>query len=390
MFSCTPVFQANLQATEKILINQGGTSSSKTYSIMQLLFLKAIEKPLMVITVAGQDIPNLKKGAYRDAETIYGRSSELQSYIKFWNRSERIIQFKNGSIIEFNSYENEQDAKNGKRDYLFVNEANGISWLVFFQLAIRTRQQVIIDYNPTAPFWSHDNLIGTDPSSNELSATVKLIISDHRHNTFLTEDEHRKIEGIKDKQLWEVYARGKTGNITGLIYPDWQKIEDEKFHAMAKENDNCFFGIDFGYTNDPTAAVKCLKVGESIFIHELCYTPGIVPLHLKQLFEANGANSQTPIYCEHDPDMIAQVRRLGLIALPARKGQGSINAGILKLKEYKVFYTASSSNIDNERKRYVWLTDKSTGKNTNIPIDEWNHVLDASRYAVYSHFYRAT
>jgi phage terminase large subunit len=118
MFKCSPVFYENYNAKEKVLINQGGTSSSKTYSIMQLLFYKAVTEHRSVITVAGESLPNLRKGAYRDAENIFADKKYLQSQLKFWNKTERIIYFKNGSLIEFVSFENEQSAKNGKRDYL--------------------------------------------------------------------------------------------------------------------------------------------------------------------------------------------------------------------------------------------------------------------------------
>lgn len=384
MFACTPVFQSNRISKAKVVINQGGTSSSKTYSIVQLLYLKAIEHPKCIITITGESIPNLKKGAYRDAETILAQTKVLNNYIAFWNKADRIIYFKNGSLIEFVSNLDEQSAKNGKRDFLFVNEANGISWAIFWQLAIRTRQQIYIDYNPSAPFWAHDNLIGTEPDSNDLSATVELIISDHRHNVFLSADDHAKIEGIKDKDLWWVYARGKTGNLQGLIYPDWTEIKDADYP------DAPFFGgLDFGYTNDPTAGVKIARVGESIFLHELCYTPGIAPVQMKQIFGAAGFEKSTIIYCDHDPDQIGQLRRLGVQAHPARKGQGSINAGIIKMKEFKVYYTASSTNLKEERKRYMWAVDPINGKPTNTPIDQWNHLMDASRIGVYTQYFRS-
>lgn len=375
MFNCSTVFHANYNSKAKVVINQGGTSSSKTYSLMQLLFLKAIESKC-VVTVTGESVPNLKKGAYRDAETIHAVTKELPGYIESWNKTDRIIYFKNGSLIEFITNLDEQSAKNGKRDYLFVNEANGITYPVYWQLAIRTRKQIFIDYNPSVRFWVHDNLIGIDNS--------QLIISDHRHNPFLSEEEHAKIEGIKDKDLWEVYARGKTGNVTGLIFPDWQKIPDKDF----PHKEPFFGGLDFGYTNDPTAGVKIVRIGETLYIHELCYTPGIAPVQMKELFYSNGFNNNIPIYCEHDPDNISQLRRLGLLALPARKGQGSINAGIVKLKEFKVFYTDSSANLDEERRRYIWINNPSSGKATNTPIDQWNHLIDSIRYGVYTHYFR--
>lgn len=379
--SATEVFYWNWVATEKILINQGGTSSSKTYSIMQILMLKASTEPGLVITVTGESIPNLKKGAYRDAKAIYATTDLFQKKVKSWNETDRIITFSTGSIIEFVSNLTEQSAKNGKRDMLFVNEANGISWPIFFQLAIRTRGQIYIDYNPTAPFWAHDNLIDTTPETNDLTATVKLIVSWHVHNGFLSEDEHRKIEGIKDPELHRVYARGLTGNLTGLIYPNWKECE---FPGDVDP----FYGIDYGYENDPTALVKVARIGNNIYLDELAYQTGdIPPRTIVQLLKADDYHDQ-PLYSEHDPDMIRQLRQLDILCIAARKGQGSISAGIQKMKEYNVFYTPRSHNIREERKRYMWLIDPDTGKPTNTPKPGWDHILDAARYAVYSHFYR--
>ena len=210
-----PLYLANRHSTRKKNVNQGGTSSAKTYTLEQVLFDLAIEDPGCVITVAGQDIPNLKKGAIRDSQKIVASSPRIQACLKDYrrtggyNKSDRIYEFSNGSIMEFNSYDNEQDAKSGKRDYLFINEANGIPWEVYFQLSIRTKKREFLDYNPTSKFWVHEKLIGNDD--------VALFISDHRHNRFLTPEQHAEIESIPDKKLWKVYARGMTGKIHGLI-----------------------------------------------------------------------------------------------------------------------------------------------------------------------------
>lgn len=390
MFDCSPVFHRNNQSEADIVINQGGTDSGKTYAIMQLLFSIAVRTPPPatdpVITIVGESIPNLKKGAYRAARNIYTTTKGyLDKYIKGWNETDRTIYFKNGWMMEFISCDTEQSAKQGKRQYLFVNEAQGIDWPIFWQLAKRTRIRTFIDYNPTAPFWAHDNLIGTDRNSNDLSADVELIISDHRHNPFLTDKDHFRTENIKDKDLWEVYARGKTGNLQGLIYPDWREIPDTDFPW----DEPAFAGLDFGYTNDPTAGVRIARVGESIFLHELCYTPGIAPIQMKQILTANGLGKFNTIYCEHDPDQVAQLRRLGVNAIAARKGPGSINAGIIKMKEFSVYFTASSTNLKEERKRYMWAIDPVSGKPTNTPIDQWNHLMDAARMGVYTQYFRA-
>ena len=377
MFATSPLFMFLNESKARITVLQGGTSSGKTYSTIQWLYYKAIQEPGSVITVVGQDIPNLKKGALRDAETIYNCSESLRTFIRFWNRSDRTILFNNGSLIEFTSYDSEQDAKSGKRDYLFINEANGIPYLMYWQLNIRTRKKTILDYNPTAQFWAHESVIG--------QPGVELNISDHRHNPFLSDEQHKEIEGIKDVELWKVYARGLTGNVQGLIFPNWQMIDD----SLWPKQEPCFYGLDFGYTNDPTAAVKLCRVANNLYVHELCYTPGIAPIQLKQMFLSNGYSTTQNIYSEHDPDMVAQLNRLGLRVYAARKGQGSINAGILKLHEHNVFYTASSKNLHIEKTKYMWAKDPLTGKSLNTPIDQYNHLMDSIRYGVYTHFYRS-
>lgn len=389
-FGVTPVFQANYEAQEDIVINQGGTDSSKTFSILQVLcvFASCTYPPLVdpIITVLSESVPNAKKGAWRTLKTIIG-DDEFAKQISYVNEGDRIIHFKTGWVIESVGATDIQNAKQGKRQYLYVNEADGITWEIFWQMAKRTRVRVFVDYNPTAPFWAHEKLIGTDPSTNDLSATVKLIISDHRHNTFLSEKDHERTEGIKDPELFKVYARGLTGNLSGLIYKTWQEIDDKDYPW---DEDGKFAGQDFGYTNDPSAGVRMVKVGRNIFLHELCYEAGISPRQLKMIYKANKFTSQTPIYCDHDDDMVTQLRRLDLMAIPARKGPNTIRAGILMVNEYNVFFTRSSRNIKFERDKYMWLKDEKTGKFLNEPIDQFNHLMDAVRYGVYSRYYRVS
>jgi phage terminase large subunit len=390
-FNTTPVFEANYYATEDILVNQGGTDSSKTISILQTLCVIATTtKPPVdddpIITVLAESVPNLKKGAWRKMESFFLSDPEFVKTIKNPDSlGDRVIHFRSGWKMEFISAVDEQSAKQGKRQYLYVNEANGIAWPIFWQMAKRTRIRTYIDYNPSAPFWAHDKLIGTLPETNDLSATVKLIISDHRHNPFLSEREHAKTEGIKDPQLWKVYARGLTGNLQGLIYPDWKMIPDKDFPWKA---DKFFGGIDFGYTNDPTAGVLMTRIGESIFVHELCYDNEFTEKQIAKLYNANKFG-RSPLYCEHDGDMIRALRKEKLRAVPARKGPNSIKPGIKKVKDYQIFFTASSKNIEFERKRYMWMQDPVTGKFMNEPIDQDNHLMDAIRYGIFTHYYRS-
>lgn len=399
MFDAGPLYHKNLNAKSQIIINQGGTDSGKTVAILKALIFIATSKAPSddpIITIVSKSIPDSKAGAYRKTKEIYNSSPSLHTYIKDWNETDRMIYFKSGWIMEFKSYETEQTAKQGKRQYLFVNEAQGITWPIFWQLAKRTRIRTFIDYNPTAPFWSHEKLIGTNPQTNDLYSTVELVISDHRHNPFLSQMDHDKTEFIKDKDLWNVYARGKTGNLTGLIYTNWIMIPDKEFPW---DSDNKFGGLDFGYTNDPTAGVHMTKQGDKIFIHELCYSNNEALYKmsggteadkiLKSLYVNMGYTADDPIYCEHDSDMIRALRKLELLAVAARKGTNSVNPGITKVKEYQIYFTESSRNIDYERKKYMWMVDPANNKPINTPVDKDNHLMDAIRYGIYTHFFRS-
>lgn len=369
MFNCSPVFYENYQAKEKVLINQGGTASSKTYSIMQLLYYKAINEKRVVITVVGESLPNLRKGAYRDAENIFADNKYLQSQLKFWNKTERIIYFNNGSLIEFVSFENEQSAKNGKRNYLFLNEANGISYQIYWQLAIRTKNQVFIDYNPTAEFWAHTKLIG--------QPDTKLIISDHRHNPFLSEDDHNRIEAIKDidPELWRVYARGLTGKIEGIIFRNWAVCD-----AIPEDAELIAYGIDFGFTNDPTGIVEVYKNDGQLWVNEMCYETRLTNMDICQKLRDFGVTTEQEIIADSaEPKSIQEIYAEGFNIHGANKGPDSIKQGIDILKRYKINVTANSHNLKKELYSYIWKKDK-TGKMLNEPIDAYNHLIDPLRY----------
>jgi phage terminase large subunit len=195
LFKVGPVYHANASSLADIAVNQGGTDSGKTYAIIQLLLKIAVydKAPEIdpIITTLSESVPNAKKGAYRVAESIINNNDQIRTKVKDWNKTDRTIIFESGWILEFVGATNEQNAKQGKRQYLFVNEANGLPWPIFWQMAKRTRIRTFIDYNPSTPFWAHEKLIGTVPAGNDLNATVQLIISDHRHNPFLDQKEHQ-------------------------------------------------------------------------------------------------------------------------------------------------------------------------------------------------------
>lgn len=374
MFDAGPLYLANLEAPEKVLVNQGGTWSGKTYSIMQVLFSWAINppRPRFVITVVGESIPNLRKGAYRDAETIHALSPELDYYIKSWDRTNRIIYFTNGSLIEFTSYETEQSAKNGKRHVAFFNEANGIPYQIYWQVARRASYKVLLDYNPTAKFWAHEKLVG--------KPGVRLIISDHRHNLWLSPEQHQEIEDIRleDEELFQVYARGKTGKIQGLVF---RKVFDVPSLPLGAKYIGA--GLDFGFTNDPTTTIDVYKSGGELYCDEMLWEPGLTnPAITTQLTALKPARAWDIVADSAEPKSIKELQQLGLPVEPAQKGPDSVMAGIQTMQQYTINLLPSCKNLKKEFGAYKWKVDRLTGEPTNEPIDKFNHGIDAVRYVV--------
>lgn len=363
------VYIPNGDERPRFLVNQGGTSSGKTYTIMQRLIVLSLQHPMAIITVCGQDLPNLKVGAMRDLDTILHGNVQLLDWFKV-NKSDHSYRGKNGALIEFKSYADAQDAKNGKRDYLFVNEANGISYEIFWQLAIRTRKQIFIDYNPSARFWVHNNIIGRDD--------CKLIISDHRSNRFLTEQEHRKIEEIEDPELWRVYARGLTGKITGLVFTNWGIVDKLPPRDEWKME---VYGMDFGFSSDPTALEHLILAHGELWVDEMIYQTGMTNLDIADRCKELGLTRRDLIVADSaEPKSIQEIHNSGLWIIPATKGADSIKNGIDILKRYRINVTRHSQGIIGNFQQYKWRKSRD-GETTNVPIDAFNHGLDAIRYA---------
>lgn len=365
MLNASTLFNANYNATEEIIINQGGSSSGKTYSILQVLFAKWVSEPNIVITVVGQDIPNLKAGALRDALTIWSSSKELQAVTLDFNKSDRIFTSKFGSIIEFKSFKDSQDAKSGKRDYSFFNEANGIPFEIFTEVRLRTRKQTYIDYNPNAEFWVHEHLVG--------KPNTKFIRSWHEHNPFLSQAMRDKIEELKnvDLDLWRVYARGLTGKIEGLIFRNHSIVPE-----LPKDAEFIAAGMDFGFTNDPTTLIEVYRFNGELYLNELLFSTGLTNQDIGNKLTALGFNKQRCIVADSaEPKSIEELRRMGFNIQPAQKGADSIRASIDILKRFKLNITNNSSNLKKEFMNYKW-----SEKDKNSPVDFYNHGIDSVRY----------
>jgi phage terminase large subunit len=365
------LFEANYKATEPIIVNQGGTSSGKTVCILQVLAIRAIQEPDSIITVVGQDIPNLKRGALRDFQLYVLNDPIISEQVSSYNKSERIYTFKSGSIIEFESYDNEQDARNGKRQYLFVNEAQGISYEIYKQLQLRTTKQTFLDYNPSAEFWVHEKVL-TLPDAER-----KLLISDYRHNPFCPDSIVRNIEALKDQdfELWKVYGRGMTGKIEGLIYTNWHLCDSIPSDLERVK------GLDFGF-NHPTALLDVAvdEASKCIYVDELVYESGLIPQELIELM-TSVAPTDTIYADAARPDTIEEIYRAGF---NIHKADKSVWDGIQKVKSYKIFITRHSQNVLKEIRSYKWKVDKN-GKSLEEPVKFLDDAMDAMRYAVWNY-----
>jgi phage terminase large subunit len=363
-----------------VVINQGGTSSSKTYSILQVLFTLLSERANLVCTVIGQDIPNLKAGALRDAESILDNSPDLRALIASYNKSDRVYTWHNGSLMEFKSYDSAQDAKSGKRDFAFFNEANGVPKPIYDEVALRTKERVFLDYNPNARFWAHD-LIDTPG--------VLFLRSWYVHNPFLSPQIKAKIERYRDTDadLWKVYGLGLTGKIEGLVYRNWTEVDavpqDAKFIGR---------GLDFGFTNDPTAAVDVYSQDGKLYLDEVLYLPGLTNPDINARLRAADplAHTRQIVGDSAEPKSLEELRRMGLRVEPAVKGADSVNAGIGVLKQYQMLVTRRSVNLRKELMNYKWKVDRLTGEATNAPVDAFNHLLDGARYVALNKLQRAS
>ena len=370
MFQTSVIFEKNYSSQSRIVINQGGTSSGKTYSILQCLFLKCIEMQPewnnKVVTIVGQDIPNLKSGALRDAQNILNSSPQLQRWVQSYNSTERIYTFINGATMEFKSFDDGQDAKSGKRMYSFFNEANGIDKSIFDEIYIRTEKQTFIDYNPNARFWVHDELIGLPIS--------ELIISDHRHNPFLPESIREKIEDLKnrDMELWRVYARGMTGKIEGLVFRNWVVVDTIPAHC-----DLIAWGMDWGWNPDPTTIVGVYKGDGELWVDQLLYTNEKLNTEIIEFLHDIGFDKSNQIIADSSENKsIEEFRRAGFRMMPVSKPNGSIQYGIDVMKRYKINITQRSKNLIDEFNNYKWDERMDNKK----PVDKFNHGIDAIRY----------
>ena len=336
-----------------------------------MLICIAIEaKERLLISVVSSTFPHLKRGAMRDFELLLGLLGLADNIDYKRNLSDSTFRFGN-CVIEFFGCEQAAKVHGPQRDILFVNEANNIPYEVYRQLAIRTARTIFIDFNPTTRFW-YDDKLSMLPDS-------RMIHSTYLDNPFLSEKQVKEIETYKnDSSWWRVYGLGLTGMIGGLVYTNWEiikdsdmpKYEDCKMHSL---------GLDFGFTNDPTALLDVRLAHDEIYIDEVCYDRGMTNPDIAEVVRKNGLAGEIIIADSAEPKSIAELRNMHLRVEEAQKGKDSIRLGISILSRYKLKVTARSIGIINELKNYKYKQDKD-GNLLNETIDYFNHSLDALRY----------
>lgn len=352
--------------TKKIRIAQGGTSASKTISILLWLInlCQSDTKPTLT-SVVSESIPHLKRGAIRDFRNIMIAHSYWKDAL--WNATDSIYTFETGSKMEFFSTDNGDKLRGARRDRLFMNEANNCTLDAFDQLEVRTKEFVYLDYNPTNEFWLFTEVI---PNRDDWE---KVILT-YKDNEALSPEIVSSIEQRKNRKgWWQVYGEGQLGEVEGKIYKDWAIIDEIPHEARLERR-----GLDFGYTNDPTAIVDIYYYNGGYILDEVCYQKG---MSNKQIADVIKDQDQVMVIADSaEPKSIDEIRLYGINMMPAVKGAGSINQGIQFVQQQRISVTKRSDNIIKEYRNYLWATDKQ-GKILNEPEGGLDHALDAVRYA---------
>lgn len=368
MFIYTTAIKKLRRLKERIKIIQGGTSAGKTFGILPILIDKAAKTPLLEISVVSESIPHLRRGALKDFEKIM-RSTNRWIDVNF-NKSLLRYTFVNGSYIEFFSVDQPDKLRGARRNILYINECNNVDFEAYQQLSIRTDKEVWLDYNPTHEFWVHTELMD-DADSVFLQLTYK-------DNEALSDAIVKEIEKAKDKanysnywaNWWQVYGLGNIGSLEGVVFSNWKQIDSVPIEARL-----IGVGLDFGYTNDPTAIIEVYKYNGKRILNEVCYRTGMVNNDI-----ANTLKQDVTVFADSaEPKSIEEIRRRGHDIRPVRKGKDSIMYGISTMQDQEYLVTSNSVNLIKEFRYYCWDKDK-TGNKLNKPIDKYNHAIDAVRY----------
>lgn len=369
-----------MTARKKVV--QGGTSAGKTYGIVPIAIDKATKTPRLKMTIVAETVPAVKDGAvtiFKDVMMDTGRWVESR-----WISNPMQYTFANGTVLQFKAFDTIGKAKAaGKRDWLFLNEANHIHFEIADALMIRSKE-TWIDYNPDNEFWVHTEVL-PEPNSEFLLLTYKdneacpketiedleIKISKAFYDINADWNDVNNIKSEYWANWCRVYISGLTGSLQGVIFNNWKQIDNIPIEAKLLG-----YGLDFGYTNDPTTIIEVYKYNDKRIINEICYAKGLSNAQISKYI-----TTKLPCYCDSaEPKSIAELKNYGINAKAVTKGADSIKFGIQTIQENNYLVTSKSINTIKELRKYAWAKDKATGEQLNEPIDNFNHAMDAWRY----------
>jgi len=368
MFKRTTAINKILSLKKRIKIIQGGTSAGKTFGILPVLIDKCAKEPNLEVSVVAESIPHLRRGALKDFIKVMrwtGRYNDDR-----FNKTLLRYEFGNGSVMEFFSADDASKLRGARRDILYINECNNVSFESYNELSIRTKREVFLDFNPANEFWVHKEL-KDEPDSD-------FIILTYKDNEALDESIVSQIEKNREKAAtssywanwWRVYGLGEIGSLEGVIFNNWKTID-----TIPTEAKLIGIGLDFGYTNDPTSAIEIYNYNGQRIINEICYRTGMVNSDIAKVLPNN-----VTIYADSsEPKSIEEIRRFGKMIKGVTKGVDSIKFGIDVMQRQDYLVTSASTNLIKELRSYCWSL-KKDGEKTNVPIDHFNHAIDALRY----------
>lgn len=369
LYQKTTATKKIIALTKRIRAVPGGSSASKTISIILYLIAMAQSDKVKTLTsICSESIPHLKRGAIRDFKNIMQSHKYWRDSL--WNQTDSIYTFETGSQIEFFSTDNGDKLRGARRDRLFINEANNVTFEAFEQLEIRTNDFIFLDWNPSNEFWYYTEIKNKRTDVEEITLTYK-------DNEALDQQIVDSLEQrMERKSWWQVYGLGQLGEVEGKIYKNWNIIDEIPHEARLER-----YGMDFGYSNDPTAIIAIYYYNGGYILDEITFQKGLSNKQIADILKNH--DTALVIADSAEPKSIDEIASYGISIAGAEKGKDSIVHGIALVQAQRISMTKRSVNLIKEFRNYLWLTDKN-GKIVNEPDGGFDHSMDAIRYGLAS------